>query len=126
VTAGAVLDAGALIAFERGTRRAVVLVARALSQGARLAVPAGVVTQVWRDGARQARLATLLGAAGVDVVTLDDRGARAAGQLLGVSGTSDVVDATVVWCARRLDMTVVSDDADDLRAIDPTVRVVAC
>jgi hypothetical protein len=103
----------------------VVLVARALSQGARLAVPAGVVTQVWRDGARQARLATLLGAAGVDVVTLDDRGARAAGQLLGVSGTSDVVDATVVWCARRLDMTVVSD-ADDLRAIDPTVRVVAC
>jgi hypothetical protein len=126
VTAGAVLDAGALIAFERGTRRAVVLVARALSQGARLAVPSGVVAQVWRDGARQARLATLLGAAGVDVVTLDDRGARAAGQLLGVSGTSDVVDATVVWCARRLDMTVVSDDADDLRAIDPTVRVVAC
>lgn len=126
MTAGAVLDAGALIAFERGTRSAVVLVARALSEGARLAVPAGVVAQVWRDGARQARLATLLGAAAVDVVTLDDRAARAAGQLLGVSGTSDVVDATVVWCARRLGMTVVSDDADDLRAIDPTVRVVAC
>jgi hypothetical protein len=126
VTAGAVLDAGALIAFERGSRRAVVLVARALSEGARLAVPAGVVAEVWRDGARQARLATLLGAAGVDVVTLDDRAARAAGQLLGVSGTSDVVDATVVWCARRLDMTVVSDDAEDLLAIDPTVRVVAC
>jgi hypothetical protein len=126
VTAGAVLDAGALIAFERGSRRAVVLVARALSEGARLAVPAGVVAEVWRDGVRQARLATLLGAAGVDVVTLDDRAARAAGQLLGVSGTSDVVDATVVWCARRLDMTVVSDDAEDLLAIDPTVRVVAC
>jgi hypothetical protein len=62
----------------------------------------------------------------VDVVTLDDRAARAAGQLLGVSGTSDVVDATVVWCARRLDMTVVSDDPGDLRALDPTVRVVAC
>jgi hypothetical protein len=47
---GLTLDAGALIAFERADRRVVAIVARALARKAPLAVPAGVVGQVWRGG----------------------------------------------------------------------------
>lgn len=123
---GATLDAGALIAFERGGRQVVALVARALERGDRLSVPAGVVAQVWRDGARQARLARLLGSPAVELVDLDDPAARAVGQLLGVSATRDVVDASVVWCARQRRHVVATSDPDDLLAIDPDLRVLAC
>jgi hypothetical protein len=126
VAAGVVLDSGALIAFERGDRGVVALVARALEREAPLAVPAGVVAQVWRDGARQARLARLLAAPIAGVVALDDHAARAVGQLLGVSGTTDVVDAAVVWCARTRGTAVVTSDPDDLRRIDGSVQVVSC
>ncbi|MDQ3037482.1 MAG: hypothetical protein M3Y87_34125 [Myxococcota bacterium] len=57
---GFTLDAGALIAFERGDRRMVLIVARARERKALLVVPSGVVGQVWRDGRRQAVLARLL------------------------------------------------------------------
>jgi hypothetical protein len=89
---GLTLDAGALIAFERNDRRIVALLLRNLQHGHRLAVPAGVVGQVWRDGRRQARLARLLGAAPTEVIPLDDRRAREAGQLCRVRGTADVID----------------------------------
>jgi hypothetical protein len=45
---GLTLDAGALIAFERNDRRLVAVIARSLEHGHGLAVPAGVVGQVWR------------------------------------------------------------------------------
>ncbi len=97
---GLTLDAGALIAFERNDRRVVAMVAGALARGVRLAVPAGVVGQVWRDGRKQARLARFLGSPVVEIEPLDDRRARAAGQLCGVKGTADVIDASVVLCAK--------------------------
>jgi hypothetical protein len=122
--AGLTLDAGALIAFERGERRVVAIVARALALGNKLAVPAGVVGQVWRNGRKQARLARLLGSRVVDVETLDDARARAAGQLCGATGTSDVVDASVVLCARRHDHGVLTCDPIDIRRLDASLRVV--
>ena len=121
---GITLDAGALAAFERGQRRAVSLVARARERGERLCVPAGVVGQVWRDGRRQTNLARLLGSDSCDVVALDDHGARAAGQLLGVSGGNDVVDATVVLCARSRNHRIATSDPDDLRRLDPHSELV--
>jgi predicted nucleic acid-binding protein len=123
---GATLDAGALIAFERGQRNVVALVARAIERDAVLAVPAGVVAQIWRDGARQARLTRLLAASIIDIVPLDDHAARAAGQLLGASGTTDVVDASAVWCARERGHAVVTADVEDMRVIDPSVPTVRC
>lgn len=122
---GATLDSGALIAFERNQRAVVALVARAHERGDRLAVPAGVVAQVWRDGRRQVRLVRLLGSPLVDVVPLDDHAARAVGQLCGVSGTTDVVDASVVLCARQRGHRVLTSDPDDLRRIDPRLQMVA-
>jgi hypothetical protein len=46
------------------------------------------------------------------------------GRLLAASGTSDVVDAHVVICARRARQRTVTSDPDDLRALDPTLQVV--
>ena len=123
--AGLTLDAGALIAFERNDRRLVSLIARSLERGDSLAVPAGVVGQVWRDGCRQARLARLLGADTVAIEPLDDRRARDAGQLCGVRGATDVIDASVVLCARARGHRIVTSDADDIRRLDPRVTVIA-
>lgn len=121
---GLTLDAGALLAFEKGTRRAVGIVARARERREVLSVPVGVIGQVWRDGRRQANLARLLGSDSCEVVVLDDRGARAAGQLLGVVGTSDVIDATVVLCARERLHRIATNDPTDMRRLDPGVEVV--
>lgn len=121
---GAVLDAGALVAFERNDRRVVAIVARALHHGDPLVVPAGVVAQVWRDGARQVRLVRLLGSPLVAVMPLDDAAARASGQLCGVSRTSDIVDASVVVVARQHRLRVLTSDQDDLRRLDPRLDVV--
>lgn len=121
---GLTLDAGALIAFERGDRRVLALVARARERSLPLAVPAGVVGQVWRDGRRQARLARLLASSTVEVEALDDLGARAAGQLCGVAGTADVLDASVVLCARRRGQGVVTSDPEDLGRLAPSLRLV--
>ena len=122
---GTVLDAGALVGFERNDRRVTAIVARALHHGDSLVVPAGVVAQVWRDGRRQIRLVRLLGSPVCEVVALDDEGARAAGQLCGVSKTADIVDASVIVVARRRRMRVITSDADDLRRLDARLDVVA-
>lgn len=121
---GLTLDAGALIAFDRSARTVVAIVSRALELGVGLAVPAGVVGQVWRDGARQARLARLLASRAVEVVALDDERSRAAGQLCGVTRTSDVIDASVVMCARARGHGVLTSDVDGLKRLDPSLRIV--
>ncbi len=120
-----VLDAGALIAFERNERRIVTLLARALERELSLVVPAGVVGQVWRDGRRQARLARLLATDEVEVEALDDTRARAAGQLCGVKGTSDVIDAAVVLSARARSCKIVTSDPGDLARLDPRAQLIA-
>jgi len=122
--AGLTLDAGALIAFERNDRSLVALIARSLDHGLTLAVPAGVVGQVWRDGRRQARLARLLGSDRVEIEALDDRRAREAGQLCGAKGATDVIDASVVLCARARGHRIATADPDDLRRLDPAVPLI--
>ena len=121
---GLTLDAGALVAFERNDRRVVTTLARALEAGVPIAIPAGVIGQVWRDGQRQARLVRLLGSDAVEVEPLDDVRARAAGQLCGATRTSDVIDASVVLCARARRQGVMTSDLDDLRRLDPGLRLV--
>lgn len=116
---GLTLDAGALMAFDRNDRRIVGLLARALEHGQGIVVPAGVVGQVWRDGKRQARLARLLAAPDVVIESLDDDRARGAGQLCGVRHTADVIDASVVLCARTRGHRIVTSDPGDIRRLDP-------
>ncbi|MDQ4089714.1 MAG: PIN domain-containing protein [Actinomycetota bacterium] len=121
--AGVTLDTGALIAIERGSRRMQALLDEAAVAGEVVAVPAGALAQAWRGQPRQARLARLLRQRMVDVVALDEPTARAAGVLCGRAATSDVVDASVVICARQLRHVVVTSDAADLRRLDPSARL---
>lgn len=121
---GLVLDAGALIGFDRNKRPMVLLVMAALASKVPMLVPAGVLGQVWRDGRQQARLAKLLKSTGVQIEPLADQLAREAGQLCGVAGTADVIDASVVLCARRHDAKVVTSDGQDLRRLDRSLGLV--
>jgi hypothetical protein len=87
-----VLDAGALMAIDRSDRRVAGLIALGRRAGADLVTVAPVVGQVWRDGARQARLARALPMMGV--LDVDRASAQAAGEVPRESGGSDVVDAS--------------------------------
>lgn len=75
---------------------------------------AGVVGQVWRGGARQARLASAL--AGIDIKPIDNELGRATGELLGSVGMSDVVDAALALLAMDGD-EIVTLDSDDLERL---------
>jgi hypothetical protein len=121
---GATLDTGALIAFERGSPRMLALVERAAGHGLALAVPAGVVAQAWRGGARQARLSRLLRAPLTEIVALDEPTARTVGVVCDRAGVTDIVDVSVVVCARERGHQVVTGDPGDLHAIDPSLTVV--
>ena len=121
---GVTLDAGALVAIERNDRAVVVIVRRAVEAGVPMTVPAGVVGQVWRNGRRQVRLARLLGSPAVEIEPLDDARARAAGQLCGVTKTRDVIDASVILCARSRGHAVLTSDVDDLRRLDASIELI--
>jgi len=43
---------------------------------------------------------------------------------LAASGTTDIADAHAVICARRAHQQVVTSDPDDLKVLDPTIRLV--
>jgi hypothetical protein len=58
------------------------------------------------------------------VEPLHYRLARRAGEMCARTGTSDVVDVSVVLCARLHGHAVVTSDPDHLRRLDPTLRLV--
>jgi hypothetical protein len=122
---GVTLDAGGLIALDRGERRIVLLLARARETGARVTVPATALAQAVRRPDRQVRLARLIRQPTTDVADLGRVDATSVGRLLAASGTSDIVDAHVVICARRSDQPVVTSDPSDLRALDPALVLIA-
>lgn len=106
-----VLDAGALVAVDRGDRAMIARLRAAQRQGMDLRSNAMVIAQVWRDShGRQAHLAQLLRA--VDVRAVSPRDGRQAGALLGKTGTTDPIDATVVLLASPGDRIVTSDPGD--------------
>ena len=124
MSAGITLDAGAMIALDRGDRRVIVLLARVSETTGRVTIPATALAQAIRRPERQARLARLLRQPTTDVVALDRVDATHVGRLLGASGTADIADAHVVVCARRSDQYVATSDPDDLRRLDRDLRAV--
>jgi hypothetical protein len=122
---GVTLDAGGLIALDRNDRRLVVLLARAAETNVRVTVPATALAQAVRRPERQVRLARLIRQPTTDVVALDRVDATNVGRLLAASATSDTADAHVVICARRSDQQVVTSDPDDLRRLDPGIRLIS-
>ena len=108
-----ILDAGFLIAIDRGESPARTMLTALARAKAPLHTTHPVVAQVWRNGATQARLATFLKS--VTIHPLDD--GRSLGQLLALAGTRDVVDAHLVMVAARLDDSILTGDPDDLSRI---------
>jgi hypothetical protein len=106
-----ILDAGALLALERGDRDTIALVKQELVAGRAPLTHGGVVGQVWRGGAgRQANLARLM--PGLDVNPLDASLGRRAGVLLGRTRSADVIDAALVLLAADGDSLLTSDPSD--------------
>lgn len=123
-----VLDAGAFVAVERGDRSIVARLEAAQLDAVQFRTSAIAIAQVWRDPmGRQANLARLLRS--VDVRSVDQPLAREAGILLGRTGMSDTVDATVVLVAEDGDIILTSDPRDIARlaaAAERRVLVIAC
>jgi hypothetical protein len=119
------LDAGALIAWERGDRWAVLLVDELRDEPSlRFAVPAGAAAQAYRDPPRQADLNRLLAHPRVETVPLDLATARTAGALRAARGTADVIDAAVVLCALARGGRVATTDPADLQVLAPGLVVI--
>ena len=122
---GLTLDAGSLIGIDRGTQRMGGLLLAAARRNLPISVPVGALGQVWRNGAVQARLARFLATENIDIVTLDERAARAAGELCGRSGHADLIDASVVLCALANNHVVVTSDPVDLAKLAPRLPLFA-
>lgn len=121
---GLTLDAGALIAIDRGERPILLLLARAKEHGDAITVPATALAQVLRSPARQVRVVRLCRQPGTDLVALDGPDASAVGLLLAASGTSDIVDAHIVVCARRAQQAVITSDPSDIARLAPDLTTI--
>lgn len=117
---GVTYDTGALIAAERNDRAMWSLHAGFLAEEVVPSVPAPVLAEAWRGGARQASLARLLALCVVEAMS-DDQ-ARAVGVLAGVAGHDDIVDVTVVEGALRRGDAVVTSNLDHIARIASGAR----
>ena len=122
--AAIVLDAGALIALDRGDKRMLALLDRALAQGRAFRVPAGVVGQAWRDGRVQVTLARFLRSEEVEIIPLDEQLVRSCGELCGATNSPDIIDASVIILARERRDPIVTSDPNDLRRLDPAAQLI--
>jgi hypothetical protein len=123
-----ILDAGALVAVDRGDRKMIARLRASQVHGLELRTNAMVVAQAWRDRrGRQVNLARLLQA--VDVRAVSERDGRDAGVLQAAAGTADAIDATVVLLSAPGDRILTSDPGDLTRlaaAAENRAIVVAC
>ena len=104
-------DAGVLVAADRNERRAWAEHKARLEFGILPVVPAPVVAQVSRSP-RQAQLRRFL--VGCAVLPFGENEAHEAGQLLGKTRTTNVVDAAVATVAIRRDAVILTSDPVDI------------
>jgi predicted nucleic acid-binding protein len=109
-----VYDAAVLVAADRNERRAWAEHKARLEFGVIPLVPAPVVAQVSRSP-QQAQLRRFL--TGCVVVPLGEAEAHDAGRLLGMTRTTDVVDAVVVTTALRQKATILTSDPEDIERL---------
>ncbi|WP_087097322.1 hypothetical protein [Nocardiopsis sp. JB363] len=118
---GLVLDAGALREAESNPRGMVWALCRRENQAGRQPLlPSVVLAQIWRGGARQAAVASVVKA--TRIIDVDELMARRVGKLLGVSGTADVVDAVVAIVAMDASAAVITSDPVDIGKLVESVR----
>jgi predicted nucleic acid-binding protein len=112
---GVTYDTGALVAAERNNRQMWELHAGLVAEEVVPVVPAPVLAQAWRGGARQAGLARLLRMCDVEPMT--EELAQRVGSLVSDSGHGDIVDVAVADGAIRRGDGVVTSDAGHIRKI---------
>jgi hypothetical protein len=112
---GVTYDTGALVAAERNNRQMWELHAGLVAEEVVPVVPAPVLAQAWRGGARQAGLARLLRMCDVEPMT--EELAQRVGSLVSDSGHGDIVDVAVAEGAIRRGDGVVTSDAGHIRKI---------
>lgn len=119
-----VLDAGALIACERQDPKVTALMEIAAQRRVEMVLPSGVLAQIWRDGARQAVLSKTLRNPGISEAPLHHDDAKQVGELLRVTGTTDVIDAHVAVLAKRMRAPVITSDPGDISKLDGEVELI--
>ena len=112
------LDSGALIGLERRHHRIRRVFATAVRDNVRVTVPAAVLVEWWRG---RTDLAEDILAA-VDVETVDEALAKAAGEALAAIPTATAVDAVVMASAARRGDVVYTSDFDDLTRLQTYFR----
>jgi predicted nucleic acid-binding protein len=122
--AAIVLDAGALIAFEKGDPRMRELIRQANDSKVTLVIPTAVVAQVLRDKRKQVSLGSLLSHAITQTPVLTLALAESVGALCAARNTSDIVDAVVVLVAKQYGSKVVTSDVHDLSHLDSSLDLV--
>jgi hypothetical protein len=110
-----VLDAGALIAFERGDQMLRAVVRQSPELELDLVIPASGLAQAWRGGPRSASLSRLIDGSLID--PLDEPRAKEVGERLGRRNASDIADAHVVCCAVERQAALVTSDSADMKAL---------
>lgn len=109
-----VYDAAVLVAADRNERRVWAEHKVRLELGVIPLVPAPVVAQVSRSP-KQAQLRRFL--AGCTVAPFGENEAHEAGRLLGITRTTDVVDAAVVTVALREQAAILTSNPHDIRRL---------
>lgn len=118
---GVTYDTGALVAGERNDRRMWALHAGFLAEDVVPTVPAPVLAEAWRGGARQASLSRLL--AMCDIEPMSEEQARKVGVLAAKATHNDIVDVTVVEGAIRRHDAVITSNEDHIRLIADAAKV---
>jgi predicted nucleic acid-binding protein len=113
--AGLTLDAGALIAYERGDQRIREILTVGYARGLVPTVPAIALAEVWRGDAKDARVARLLKACSVEMV--DEGLARMVGSMRRVIPGAHTIDACIAAGVRRRGDAIATSDPSDMRAL---------
>lgn len=114
-----IYDSAVLVAADRNERRVWAEHRVRLESGIVPMVPAPVVAQVSRSP-KQAQMRRLL--RGCEVVPFDEASAHAAGKLLALTKTFDVVDAAVVHLGSKHRADIVTGDPHDIRRLLSAAR----
>jgi hypothetical protein len=114
-----VYDSGVLVAADRNERDVWAEHRVRLEAGVVPMVPAPVVAQASRSP-KQAQMRRLL--RGCEVVPFDEASAHAAGRLLALTKTADVVDAAVAHLGSKHEADIMSGDPDDIRRLVSAAR----
>lgn len=113
--AGLTLDAGALIAYERGETEILKVLQLAFRRNVTPTVPAVVLAEVWRGDRKDARVAQLLKSCVVEALGVSR--AQAAGKLRRSTTGAGAVDACVAVGVRERGDAVATSDPDDMRQL---------